>query len=340
MNAMDYSSTHENEDDDVSDLGELVEDTNNTPTQQSDSELSESDDSDMAKQIEAAGEGESLIGSDDSSNESQLAHEEQYILQDASSHRQDDEVFAEDDFWDSLTPAALSNESQDVIADELFKPQRGFASSPEPSFSDFFNSSDEMDAEQTMSNDDDSLTANESTEDYDDTSSTISDMGPLSVPLIAHVGSTNGLEDNEHNTGSKDMPSDEAALKNAIPLLVIEDLDGRLIYARAGDGEAVFGSDGEFEFAGESDEESSEDDAVHENGNPTIPSHLLPKEGGLSDADNSGLDDGDTTDELPDDDMPYPRLLIGSIAPKGKSQLERVALLAWLRLLPVLQACH
>lgn len=325
MNPMDYSSTHEDDDDDVSDLGEIVESISRPASTQGDSsDLSETDDSDMAKQIEAAGEGESLIGSDDSSDESQLAKEEQYMIRHASRDRQESEIFDEDDFWDSLTPAALSQERQDVIADELFKPQRGFASSPEPSFSDFFDSSDDMDGQQNIANDDDILTTDESTEDYDDTSSTVSDVGPMPVPLIAHMGSAQGMGNTELDSKSNDMPSDEAALKNAIPLLVIEDLDGRLIYARAGDGEAVFGSDGEFEFAGDSDEESSENETVHENNNLAVPSHVYPpKEGGISDADNSGMDDGDTTDELPDEDMPYPRLLIGSIAPKGGRNARR-----------------
>jgi len=325
MHPMDYSSTHEDENDDVSDLGEVVE-TNSRPSlsQGDTSDVSGTDDSDMAKQIEAAGEGESLIGSDDSSNESQLAQEEQYMIRDASRHRQDDEVFGDEDFWDSLTPVALSQEHQDVVADELFKPQRGFASSPEPSFSDFFDSSDEMDGQQSTANDDDILTTDEASEDYDDTSSTVSDVGPLSVPLIAHMGSAHDLESNNLDSKSNDIPSDEAALKNAIPLLVIEDLDGRLIYARAGDGEAVFGSDGEFEFAGESDEECSENDTFYENTNPAISSRIYaPRECGVSDADNSGMDDGDTTDELPDEDMPYPRLLIGSIAPRGGRNARR-----------------
>lgn len=325
MNPMDYSSTHEDDDDDVSDLGEVVDaNSRSTSSHGEISDVPDTDDSDMAKQIEAAGEGESLIGSDDSSDESQLAKEEQYMIRDAARHRQDVNLFDDNNVWDSLTPAGLSLERQDVIADELFKPQRGFASSPEPSFSDFFDSSDEMDAQHGTLNDDEILTTDESSGDYDDTSSTVSEVGSLSVPLIAHMGPSHEPDGNKHDFKPEDVPSDEAALKTAIPLLVIEDLDGRLIYARAGDGEAVFGSDGEFEFAGESDEESSENDTFHGTTNSAHPSHVYPpKEEGVFNADNSLMDDGDTTDELPDEDMPYPRLLIGSIAPKGGRNARR-----------------
>jgi len=282
---------------------------------------SESDDSDMAKQIEAAGEGESLIGSDHSSSEDHLADEEDYIIQDkinrkltrisdAGSNSTLDPINKGLGSFFSPTPC---DEGNDIVANELFKPQRGFTSSPEPSFSDFFGSSDERD--QPCSGDDDNdLTTDE--DDDDDISSlesdsTTSDTASLPAPLIAHIGTQPSAARDDQTL----VTDGDAAIRNAIPLLVIEDLDGRLIYARAGDGEAVFGSDGEFEFAGDSDEQSSDDDTL------LAASNYLP----TSQETDVGLlgEDGDTTDELPDEDMPYPRLLIGSIAPHGGRNARR-----------------
>ncbi|KAE8220640.1 hypothetical protein CF319_g5866 [Tilletia indica] len=183
-------------------------------------------------------------------------------------------------------------------------------------------------------------------------------------------------------------------------LLIIEDLDGRLIYARAGDGEAVFGSDGEFEFADDSsdwwdsddedlgtldaedidDEENQGNEADIESDAQALlhvlqnaatsapsdfsqpgpssapvsqvateaattaaaaaaaagpststnidgsqattsaaPSRTKSARGLATTSAESSLepDEGETTDELGYEEMPYPRLLVGSIAPRG-----------------------
>ncbi|WFD33016.1 hypothetical protein MSPP1_004073 [Malassezia sp. CBS 17886] len=306
-------------------------------TPPSDASLSDTDDSDMAKQIEAAGEGESLLGSDDSSDEAQLAKEAVYIIRDellhdgnapsphtwaaggpGSASDSNGDVDEDAEFWTSLAPDTHWDDNV-MVSDELFKPQRGFASSPEPSFSDFFGSSDDgAQASADNSDDaDDALTDDATTE----TCSVISDT-PLSEPLLAHLPTT-------HEPGPADLRTDDDALpaagdvdlRHAIPLLVIEDLDGRLIYARAGDGEAVFGSDGEFEFAGDSDDEYSSD--ASEQSARAAPRLRSPgAQFGALDA-PADADDGDTTDELPDEDMPYPRLLIGSIAPHGGRNARR-----------------
>ncbi|WFC93419.1 hypothetical protein MBRA1_000039 [Malassezia brasiliensis] len=284
----------------------------------------------MAKQIEAAGEGESLLGSDDSSDEAHLAEEEKYIIDDelhrSNHHRQEgtdgksedsyrsESVGTEEelnidhdsDFWNALSPAAHGTDAD--IGEEMFKPQRGFATSPEPSFSDFFASSDEID-DGKETGDDEMLTTDEDTVEESDGSSTISSAS-VSAPLIAHFGASQQLPgDAEGEHVNEPDADEEKSLKNAIPLLVIEDLDGRLIYARAGDGEAVFGSDGEFEFVGESEDDSSSDDLYGGTGYGfTGDSSALPhpsRTPGASDTQTYDAgDDGDTTDELPDEDMP------------------------------------
>lgn len=339
---------------DTTDLGEVVDSDEYLSTgSEASGDQSDTDDSDMAKQIEAAGEGESLLGSDDSSDEAHLADEEEYIINDemnrsklknmrqkSSSERPDEgsrsgsaateeEMNFDDDneFWNTLSPARES--ADDVIGDEMFKPQRGFANSPEPSFSDFFGSSDEVEDTNAGGDDDDEmLTTDEDTESISDSSSTISSAS-VSAPLIAHFGSTKDL-DGKDNAEQSNI-DEEKSLKSAIPLLVIEDLDGRLIYARAGDGEAVFGSDGEFEFVGESEDDSSSDDMMEPKGQAASrfcdQSHS-PQSGFLesSNVDTQSMetgDEGETTDELPDEDMPYPRLLIGSVAPRGGRNARR-----------------
>lgn len=349
------SATHEqphydHTDDDATDLGEVVDSDDYVSNDQgSTGDLSETDDSDMAKQIEAAGEGESLLGSDDSSDEAHLAEEEKYIIDDElhrSNHHQqegpdgksDDGYRSESvgteeelnfdhdsDFWNALSPAGQGTDED--IGEEMFKPQRGFATSPEPSFSDFFASSDEVD-EGKESGDDEMLTTDEDTVEESDGSSTISSAS-VSAPLIAHFGTSQELPgDVEGEHAEEPDPDEDKSLKSAIPLLVIEDLDGRLIYARAGDGEAVFGSDGEFEFVGESEDDSSSDDLDGGAGYGFAgDASALPhpsRTPGASDtqAYDTG-DDGDTTDELPDEDMPYPRLLVGSIAPRGGRNARR-----------------
>lgn len=337
-----YTSANDNDDDKDSDLGELVSaDDYNTRTRCSttSSQFTESDDSDMAKKIEAAREDESLIGSDDSGDDTYLVNEEQYMVEDEAKRQNNvdrksvtnnstkpQDVFGnEDDFWDSFAKTNGWTDDDDIVSNELFKPQRGFTSTPEPLFSDFYGSSDETDhpASNEDGDDEDALTTDEDITSLDDGSSTISDVEPLSVPLIAHVGTAQDMDGHtsQRNTANNEELG-EKALKNAIPLLVIEDLDGRLIYARAGDGEAVFGSDGEFEFEGESDELSSDDEMVFGD-SASAGTQSRVHEPQASDFDASGADDGDTTDELPDTDMPYPRLLVGSIAPRGGRNARR-----------------
>ncbi len=215
-----------------------------------------------------------------------------------------------------------------------------------------------------------------------------------------------------------------------IPLLVIEETDGRLIRARATGNDAVFGSDGEFEYIGgddsgpDSDESSyggdsdddddgdvgmlgmsgadaktgseldgeegdapdSDDDAYMDSaGNPLfMDAELAEKVGLLDDSDHEdgggagdgessqpkqlqkqrafaqlhrmtpnpnpgryrqpmqpqkqkrfeqrrksrASDDGDTTDDLGEYDMPFPRLLVGSMAPRGGRAARRARELA------------
>lgn len=306
--------------------------------------------SDMAQRLVEAGSGESLIGSDDSESEDHyLAEEEEYIINEALLHDREFERneqhpysnaatptssapggsdsehnFEQDnEFWESLSPAA-PHEGEDEggddsvnIADELFKPQRGFAASPEPVFSDFFGTNEEQKNLNDGEDDDEELTVDE--ESSEDNSSTISDTCSLSTPLIAHVGTSQDLSNDPFQPHDDSEFPDEA--RHDVPLLVIEDLDGRLIYARAGDGEAVFGSDGEFEFEGDSENDSSDND---------FDGQLVHRYDTLQhgfDAQGTG-DDGDTTDELPDEDMPFPRLLIGSVAPRGGRNARRARVIA------------
>ncbi|PKI85441.1 hypothetical protein MVES_000684 [Malassezia vespertilionis] len=334
----DRRNTHN---DSVTDVGE-IDDAHNCVTEST--STSDTDDSDMAKQIDAAGEGESLLGSDSSDDDERLAKEEEYLIQEViqGSHNRgacfdnsagkvfdinnEDNPREHNEFWNSLSPNVRTQENG-VLGEEMFKPQRGFASSPEPSFSDFFVSSDEMDAQQTEDDcdDDEMLTTDEDSMSGSESDSSISNAS-LSTPLLAHYGAAQTDSDQNDTLYDGEELDEDGSLKSAIPLLVIEDLDGRLIYARAGDGEAVFGSDGEFEFAEESEDESSSDEfsdfaqthsykAENKTGTDTT----------LSNTEHSGVDtlDGDTTDELPDEDMPYPRLLVGSVAPKGGKNARR-----------------
>ncbi|WFD33290.1 hypothetical protein MCUN1_000103 [Malassezia cuniculi] len=327
----------------------LTEDESIVNDSQSEDEHSFSDScSDMAQRLVEAGSGESLIGSDYSDSEDPyLAEEEDYIINEALMNDREftrvgssttaeydnattsavttkagsesgDEFEQDNEFWETLSPAHQDDGSNDngiSISDELFKPQRGFASSPEPLFADFFGPSDAQDPLEEQ-DDDDQLTIYEE-DSSDESTSTISDTCSLSAPLIAHVGTAKQEQSTDPfgDVDDEDVP-DEA--RHDVPLLVIEDLDGRLIYARAGDGEAVFGSDGEFEFAGESEEDSSEDgyDAQLVS---RLPAQSHSQLGDVQDI----YDDGDTTDEFPDEDMPFPRLLIGSVAPRGGRNARR-----------------
>ncbi|WFD42859.1 hypothetical protein MPSI1_001509 [Malassezia psittaci] len=342
-------STDNEDDNQGSDLGEVVEsDEYLREESQDESSDSESDDSAMAKQIEAAGEGGSLIGSDDSSDEAHLANEERYIIHDEmrrssgsstgsglSASAETEEGYTvdhDDEFWKSLSP--VKQGTDDEIGAEMFRPQRGFATSPEPSFSDFFESSDEIDERNAIQDnhgeagDDDLLTTDDDTIS-DSEHSSISSCSSIQAPMLAHMGLNHGQSDAQNVFDEDFTEADhEESLKNAIPLLVIEDLDGRLIYARAGEGEAVFGSDGEFECVGDSQDESSSDDQTDSNDTNSGMSPEVRRLNRVSSAQShhhmyESDDDGDTTDELPDDDMPYPRLLIGSIAPRGGRNARR-----------------
>ncbi|TKY84877.1 hypothetical protein EX895_005957 [Sporisorium graminicola] len=220
----------------------------------------------------------------------------------------------------SMSPDTLRMYGLPVIEDELFEQQEAFNSSSEPSFTDFFETStdseaDVADLQNEIGDDDDEFTT-DSEEDHD-----ISDLegGLLDAPLIAHIGTAG----EDPNAAAADAVQDGALEpKPEMPLLVIEDLDGRLIYARAGDGEAVFGSDGEFEFVDDSDDDSA-DWEYDQGGN-----RLWAGAGGHSRLLGAPEDDGDTTDELPDEDMPYPRLLVGSVAPRGGRNARRARAMA------------
>ncbi|PWN35767.1 uncharacterized protein FA14DRAFT_179134 [Meira miltonrushii] len=310
-----------------------------------DPNLTDSDD-DMAERLRAAGDGESLLGSAISDREGGDTdqEEERFIIEDARRlqakadarrqwdgstpqraeksvspstqkrrAQQDDDPFP-DNASGSLSPQTL----QQLGLDELFGEADGFHSSSEPSFTDFFMSdsedgTDDDDIELEARSDDDQLTT-----DDDDDESDISDMedGLLSAPFLSEALAA--------GAGTQLMPHNPDAIAQAdIPLLVIEDLDGRLIYARAGDGEAVFGSDGEFEFVDDSEEESDEDD-IH-----------FPMDGfngtrwtNWRNDDGDETDEGETTDELPNEDMPFPRLLVGSVAPRGGRNARRARALA------------
>ena len=189
-----------------------------------------------------------------------------------------------------------------------------------------------------------------------------------------------------------------------IPLLVIEETDGRLIRARASGTDAVFGSDGEFEYiGGEDDEEEeygrycfsesgsedtedelmlggggdkgqddidSDDDAYMDSaGNPLFMDAEEAAKAGLLDGSDTeeevranltvkqknsskkkhaaqklqqsqlqrqhrqrtpfdDSDDGETTDDLAEYEMPFPRLLVGSMAPRGGRASRRARQLA------------
>lgn len=310
-----------------------------------DPNLTDSDD-EMAEKLREAGDGESLLGSAISDREGGDTdqEEERFIIEDArrlqakaDARRQrdgstpqrteksispsaqkrraqrDDDPFP-DNASGSLSPQTL----QQLGLDELFGEPDGFHSSSEPSFTDFFMSdseegTDDDGLELEARSDDDQLTT-----DDDDDESDISDMedGLLSAPFLSEALAA--------GAGTQLMPHNADAIAQAdIPLLVIEDLDGRLIYARAGDGEAVFGSDGEFEFVDDSEEESDEDD-IH-----------FPMDGfngtrwtNWRNEDGDETDEGETTDELPNEDMPFPRLLVGSVAPRGGRNARRARALA------------
>lgn len=349
----------------------------------SDSDDLQSDsDTEMERKLAEAGDGESLLGSG-ASGEDTEEEEERFIIQDAldrqskakarlqhrdSSDRRrhgserdsasksdlqhrarsiairrgsqydgqgaqaDDaeaDVEDQDDDDDDVDDADLLSMSPDtlcmyglpVIEDELFEEQEAFNSSSEPSFTDFFETSTDSEADvaglqNENGNDDDDEFTTDSDEDHD-----ISDLegGLLDAPLIAHIGTAS----DDPNAATADAAQDGAVeSKPEMPLLVIEDLDGRLIYARAGDGEAVFGSDGEFEFVDDSDDDSA-DWEFDQGGN-----RLWAGAGGHSGLLGAPEDDGDTTDELPDEDMPYPRLLVGSVAPRGGRNARRARAMA------------
>ncbi|GAC96997.1 predicted midasin [Pseudozyma hubeiensis SY62] len=222
----------------------------------------------------------------------------------------------------SMSPATLRMYGLPVIEDELFEEQEAFNSSSEPSFTDFFETStdSEMDIANALdeNGDDDDEFTTDSDEDHD-----ISDLegGLLDAPLIAHIGTTSAADD-PNAVDTEEVTADGTVQpKPEMPLLVIEDLDGRLIYARAGDGEAVFGSDGEFEFVDDSDDDSA--DWEFDRGGNRLWSGVGGSNGLLAPE-----DDGDTTDELPDEDMPYPRLLVGSVAPRGGRNARRARAMA------------
>jgi hypothetical protein len=226
-----------------------------------------------------------------------------------------------DDASGSLSPETLHQ----LGLDELFEGPNGFHSSSEPSFTDFFDSDSEDGTEDGIEldarSDDQQLTTDD--EDSESDISLLDDDALMSTTFFGDALAA--------GASTQVAPGADHVAQNAdIPLLVIEDLDGRLIYARAGDGEAVFGSDGEFEFVDDSEDESDyynseiedfDDDAIY-----NAAGRDWKKANTFHDEDET--DEGETTDELPNEDMPFPRLLVGSVAPHGGRNARRARALA------------
>ncbi len=228
------------------------------------------------------------------------------------------------------------------LGDELFEQQHGFRTDSEPSFTDFFDDTEPGEDEDDVLSSDgigadaDEDGANSEALTTDDDSSLDEGFFALEAammtgePFMVARGQGEGEEEMMEETmeGLLELDSDDAAeaqRRAEMPLLVIEDLDGRLIYARAGDGEAVFGSDGEFEFLGDDDEDDDdwtdfEDDIYNAIAGPTAMSRRPSAE--------IEVDDGETTDELPDEDKQFNRLLVGSIAPRGGRRARQQQALA------------
>jgi len=252
--------------------------------------------------------------------------------QDADEEEGNDEADDEEE-GDAAQAASMSPDTMRLLGlpvldeDELFEEQDGFHSSSEPSFTDFFGSSDEGDSN---ARDDDDESTDDDLRNSDDEISDL-DGGILGAPFLAHFTSTQDGADLINGgeliaAGENNELASSLLQQPDVPLLVIEDLDGRLIYARAGDGEAVFGSDGEFEFVDDSDEDDSDEDMTF-NGRLGGLDEDTWRELGLGPSD-IGDDSGETTDELPDEDMPFPRLLVGSVAPHGGRAARRARAMA------------
>ncbi|CAO1638777.1 unnamed protein product [Sympodiomycopsis kandeliae] len=259
----------------------------------------------------------------------------QRLAEDGAQGDIEDETVPEDDLG-AFSPETARLLGLPVIDSELYQEQQGFHSDSEPSFSDFFAS----DHAEEGADDDDELTSF----DEDDDDSDISDLETALIgePFLAHVGALGGVVGTESvqdgvavqaSIGDETVNAQNSGammLQQDIPLLVIEDLDGRLIYARAGDGEAVFGSDGEFEFVDSEDEDDTDDELEGLDArDPRWATRAWPAGSGPTQPDEDVFeDDGDTTDELPDEEMPFPRLLVGSVGPRGGRTSRRARAMA------------
>lgn len=332
---------------DIDDSDSELTDAPEVDSDEADQEADTESDGEMAKKLEEAGDGESLLGSAISEGEEGETdvEEEKFIIQNiarrqakalhkrksgrsSASAAGNEDSQVEDGFDQeyrdgTLSPQTMQQLGIDGFDDDLFAPQDPFHSSSEPSFTDFFGSGSEDEGEEAVEfaleprHDDNELT----TDDEDSDVTDISDLDESmlgAAPFLGREALAAGACTQMTTTGTE--------LGAEIPLLVIEDLDGRLIYARAGDGEAVFGSDGEFEFVDESDEDDTDEDM---DGLGFDYRSEAPWNGWKgSKRDEIDSDEGDTTDELPDEDMPFPRLLIGSVALHGGRNARRARAIA------------
>ena len=342
-------------------ISDSESDLTDAPDEDEDAVADTESDGEMAKRLQAAGDGESLLGSAASDRELGETddEEERFIIEDTA--RKEARAFGRqrtrrdsmsaamrgkegrsaeerynndgqdypDDGSGSLSPQTLHQLGLDGFEDELFEPQEAFHSSSEPSFTDFFGSGSDDDTDDGLAialeprHDDNELTTDDEDEDITDISDL--DESMLSAPFVAReaLAASASLQ-SPTGADAGTGPAD-------IPLLVIEDLDGRLIYARAGDGEAVFGSDGEFEFVDDSDEEDTDEDMDGLGFDYRDEHHWSDWRAHGNDRhgqDGPASDDGDTTDEMPNEDMPFPRLLVGSVAPNGGRNARRARAMA------------
>ncbi|KDN37459.1 hypothetical protein K437DRAFT_270860 [Tilletiaria anomala UBC 951] len=315
----------------------------------------------------------------------------------------------------------------------LLEEQETFDSSSEPTFTDFFaDSTDEDDDEAKATGTEDAVGAKENVVklELDDEA-----IQAFLRDALLPADSSSGEEEDEEEELTEEIVGGEGVMSSAamihgsggapqlqaqdrvlpqlsvaptthldsVPILVIEETDGRLIRARATGGDAVFGSDGEFEYVGGEDTESDSDDYGHSDavaedegmdsdedaymdgaGNPLfMDADEAAKAGLLDDSDDDGDDDddkvqqsdfaasrrgaqssrhvgknrmhaqstrhsrhyptphiitdsssvaassdGETTDDLGEYDMPFPRLLVGSVAPKGGRAAKRARRMA------------
>ncbi|CEH13194.1 hypothetical protein CBOM_01132 [Ceraceosorus bombacis] len=191
----------------------------------------------------------------------------------------------------SMSPDTMRSLGIDEVTDELFEPQEVFGSSSEPSFTDFFASDTGSDSDHSVG-----------------------------IHLSPHEDDDELTDDNESDIHLGDLSEPDGSVRDPTLFAQIGDADAMALLDAQADAASNAVGNTQVPLASKSTVPAAA------SASQMVP--LLVIEDLDEEASQVYDDSGDTTDELGDEEMPFPRLLVGSVAPRGGRNTRRARAIA------------